>query len=473
MLTIPKPLLALKASDLMSRDVVAIPQDLSVRDAARLLVRNRVSGGPVVAGDGRCVGVISADDFLRWAEKGHVPARLGGELLPVTCSFQRTERNADGDEITMCTLPVGVCPIQRRQRRSPDSGEKDMAVCSEPHCVLVDWQVVEMAKLPMQAVREVMTPDPVTVAEDTCLEALARRLVNAHVHRVIVVDDERRPIGVLSTSDISAAVAYGDSWPENIEPNNGKFRIHMERRANRAVVHCAGHLGEAGAAQLQRAIHSVDEWVPVIVDMAGVDSLDDEGAQGLREMFEVARARQATLAPDLPPLLRLVNLPTTLREEVESAGLGEASLAWPGEGYVEHAAAKHTYRNLLPRVQAAFPVPVSDATHDSYFVKTVAHALDRVDKLKTGQPYLGEPLQLEYATARNSRVPEQMSSLEDAVAAVAGYLQGHVLWGHPYTQEQVIPPATIAALVPFLLGNFRIRNLKLPLTFAFCTPSMT
>lgn len=121
--------------------------------------------------------------------------------------------------------------------------------------------------------------------------------------------------------------------------------------------------------------------------------------------------------------------------------------------------AKHTYRRLLPRVRDAFPAPVSDPLHDAYFVQSVAHALDRVDQLKTGHPFLGEGVKLDYESARAARLPEEMSTLETVIAEMAEYLQGQAIWGHPHTQEQVIPPPTTASILGQMFGAIYNPNL--------------
>jgi len=78
------------------------------------------------------------------------------------------------------------------------------AVCS-------DWQVLEAeAPCACGAVCDHMTANPVTVAPATPLGELARMMLDAHIHRVIVVDADDRPIGVVSSTDILAAVAYAD-----------------------------------------------------------------------------------------------------------------------------------------------------------------------------------------------------------------------------------------------------------------------
>jgi CBS domain-containing protein len=202
-----KPLQALTAGDLMSPDVLRLPEGMPLRDAARLLLRNQIGGAPVVDDQGKCVGVFSAMDFLRLSEMRADATRPTSPALPITCSFQAKHRSSDGKEVTHCTLPPGVCPIQVKQEGP--GGEK-LIVCSQPHCVFVDWQVVDVEKLPTDAVRRFMTPDPVTAQPATFIRVLARMMIDAHIHRVIVVDEERRPIGVVSSTDVLAALAYSD-----------------------------------------------------------------------------------------------------------------------------------------------------------------------------------------------------------------------------------------------------------------------
>lgn len=151
-----QPLLTRKAVDLMSRQVVLIPKEMSLPGAAHLLGQARVSGAPVVDGEGRCIGVLSSTDFLHYAEK---------------------ERHL---------------------------GEKCCASINS-------WQIIEADKLPKESVADYMTKDPVTVGPSTRIGELARMMMDAHIHRVIVVDENKRPIGIVSSTDILAAVAQADA----------------------------------------------------------------------------------------------------------------------------------------------------------------------------------------------------------------------------------------------------------------------
>ena len=111
------------------------------------------------------------------------------------------------------------------------------------------------------------------------------------------------------------------------------------------------------------------------------------------------------------------------------------------------------YRDILDKVRLAFPQPVSDPIHDSYFVHSIMRALDQVDALKTELPILGEMVAGDFEEARRATLPAGPSSVEAVTSDLVGYLQGMTLFGHPRTQQNVIPPPTIPSVIGVLTGR--------------------
>ena len=145
----PKSLLALTAGDLMISPVVTIPEGTSLREAARLLHRSGISGAPVVDQEGKCIGVLSSNDFVTWA---------GTEGLAI--SF------------------------------------------------LAPWgEMIDIEDSPDTEIRHYMTAQPVTVAFTTPIGELAQKMVDAHIHRVLVVAEQGRPCGIVTSTDVLAALA--------------------------------------------------------------------------------------------------------------------------------------------------------------------------------------------------------------------------------------------------------------------------
>ena len=192
--------LSLTAGDVMSRSVKTVPDNMPLREAAEQLKSFAVRGAPVVDKSGRCVGVLSVSDVARWAARsGH-----NHQPRPLTCAFLKKERLVGGEEMMLCQLAEGECPIQQPLEMS--NGERVIR-CSEPHCVPTDWQIVELETV-AETVRDVMTTEIVCVARDTPISDVARTMLNRGVHRVFVHDQESHPLGIVSVDDLIQVLAH-------------------------------------------------------------------------------------------------------------------------------------------------------------------------------------------------------------------------------------------------------------------------
>jgi CBS domain-containing protein len=84
----------MRAPDFMTRPVITVRADMPVKDAARVLLRHRVSSAPVVDEDWRLVGIVNELDLLLGevqsdpvahlapvADEDEAPLRLVGEAM--------------------------------------------------------------------------------------------------------------------------------------------------------------------------------------------------------------------------------------------------------------------------------------------------------------------------------------------------------------------------------------------------------
>ncbi len=118
-----------------------------------------------------------------------------------------------------------------------------------------------------------------------------------------------------------------------------------------------------------------------------------------------------------------------------------------------------SYREILERIRLAFPQPVSDQVHDSYFAHSIMRALDRLDAMKSALPLLGTQTTLDYQEARRASLREEASSVEEVSSHLVGYLEGMQIFGHPRTQQNVIPPPSIPSLIGVLLSSLYNPNM--------------
>jgi CBS domain-containing protein len=136
-----------KVGNVMTSDVVRVPEATSFKQVAELLAQHRISGLPVVDGDEKVVGVISESDLMaRQARDGRATPR-------------------------------------RRLLLSPAS--RRMAV-----------------KARALTAGQLMSTPPVTVHADDSIAFSARAMAEHRVERLPVLDEEDRLVGIVTRRDV-------------------------------------------------------------------------------------------------------------------------------------------------------------------------------------------------------------------------------------------------------------------------------
>lgn len=152
----------LLVADVMTRDVTVISALASMDEAAVLLKSRAVGGAPVVDRDGRCIGVLSASDFLLFDER---------------------------NEGQGYAAPEGNRGAKR-------------------------WQ------LPWNSVQRYMTTPPHTISPTASMIHAAELMCTEHVHRLIVLNDCGRPAGLVSTFDVVSAMLHA------VDEDRQRQRVH-------------------------------------------------------------------------------------------------------------------------------------------------------------------------------------------------------------------------------------------------------
>jgi CBS domain-containing protein len=138
----------------MTRKVITVSPETSIVDAADTMLRNHVSGLPVVDAAGRLAGIVSEGDFIRRAEIG--TQHKQGRWL----------------ELLMTKGQSAAEYVRERGRK----------------------------------VSEIMTSNPVTIAEDTPIEELVRTIERRNVKHLPVMRGDRL-VGIVTRSDLVRTVA--------------------------------------------------------------------------------------------------------------------------------------------------------------------------------------------------------------------------------------------------------------------------
>jgi len=149
----------LTARDIMTADPITASPDMGVTEAARLMVDKGIGALPVVEGD-QLVGLVTEGDLIMQDVKLEYPTYI--QLL-------------DG----FIMYPPSTTHFEH-----------------------------ELKKAVAATLRDVMTPDPITVQADISVEDLATLLVDRDVSRVPVLDGEDL-VGIVTKSDVLRSIAGG------------------------------------------------------------------------------------------------------------------------------------------------------------------------------------------------------------------------------------------------------------------------
>ena len=66
----------LTAKDIMTKDVITVKPDATVKELAKLLTEHKISGVPVVDEDGNIVGIVTENDLVSRNKRLHIPTVL-------------------------------------------------------------------------------------------------------------------------------------------------------------------------------------------------------------------------------------------------------------------------------------------------------------------------------------------------------------------------------------------------------------
>ena len=103
------------ARDVMTRDVVSVTSDTTVRKIASLLVKNRISAVPVVDRSGVPIGIVSEGDLIRpgraareaWRRSWLEILAEGQPLAPELLAWLHSQNHSAGTVMSAPVITVG------------------------------------------------------------------------------------------------------------------------------------------------------------------------------------------------------------------------------------------------------------------------------------------------------------------------------------------------------------------------------
>jgi CBS domain-containing protein len=192
--------------ELMSRKVTTVGSKMNARFAMQIMLSTGVRHLPVLD-EGRLVGVISDRDFLTWNDEASLGDKPVAELMttePETAKSSDSLRESAG---RMAALRIDCLPVLDGQRVVGILTSSD--VVAERGRLLFKGSSGEVP-----SVASVMKDNPIFVGPDDNLVGAVLRMVQEGIRHMIVADDDRRVIGIISDRDLRLLV--GDEHLANM-----------------------------------------------------------------------------------------------------------------------------------------------------------------------------------------------------------------------------------------------------------------
>ena len=83
----------LKAKDIMTKEVISVKPETTIEELARLLMKQQISGAPVVDDKGKIVGIVTENDLISKNSRLHIPTilRLFDAYIPLGTSKMESD----------------------------------------------------------------------------------------------------------------------------------------------------------------------------------------------------------------------------------------------------------------------------------------------------------------------------------------------------------------------------------------------
>ena len=215
----------LHVRDAMTPEVMSVTPSSTVREAVERLVGRGFRALPVVDDDGRLVGMVTNRDLV---ERGGLEARV--ELLTAMSSEVRDEIVGRLDPArtvadVMTAAPVSVrasetlarathLMAERRLKRLPvvDDGERLVGIVSRMDILRAAGETfprepaAALDHAGARTVGEIMRSEVPTITADADLAAVVDAVTSTRLNRAVVLDADRRVVGVVSDADVLSVV---------------------------------------------------------------------------------------------------------------------------------------------------------------------------------------------------------------------------------------------------------------------------
>lgn len=106
----------LKVKDIMTRDIITIPQDMSVQEICATLLKHKLGGLPVINKKEDLVGFVSERDIIASVRLKNFLNRKAKDVMTKKVFSLREDMSAEGASKIFADKPFHYVPVMRRSK---------------------------------------------------------------------------------------------------------------------------------------------------------------------------------------------------------------------------------------------------------------------------------------------------------------------------------------------------------------------
>jgi CBS domain-containing protein len=146
----------LKAKDIMTKEVITVKSETTIEELARLLMKQQISGAPVVDDKGKIVGIVTENDLISKNSRLHIPTIL---------------------RLFDAYIPLGTSKMES-----------------------------DIRKMAASTVEDICTKEIITVDEEASVEYIATIMTEKRIH-ILPVVREGKLVGIIGKKDLIKGIS--------------------------------------------------------------------------------------------------------------------------------------------------------------------------------------------------------------------------------------------------------------------------
>jgi len=146
----------LKAKDIMTKEVISVKPETTIEELARLLMKQQISGAPVVDDKGKIVGIVTENDLISKNSRLHIPTIL---------------------RLFDAYIPLGTSKMES-----------------------------DIRKMAASTVEDICTKEIITVDKEASVEYIATIMTEKRIH-ILPVVREGKLVGIIGKKDLIKGIA--------------------------------------------------------------------------------------------------------------------------------------------------------------------------------------------------------------------------------------------------------------------------